>query len=229
MKKCQSSGELCPRFLRGFDPPRCAFRSLFRNCSPALREIFIFPCYPNAVQTRSGGRFPNRISALREGHELKPLHLVKTVFVRACVVYTVLITGVYLIGAFVNAAWLPSPATVGALLLLSLWIGGSLSFLFSDFLVPALRVILHFIATGVVFYLTFGVMGGYLRNGGSAVVLFILYAVLYALAGGVTGLIRILTAESDRKKKPYDGVLKKEREEYQSQFPVSDDAKKGGR
>ena len=177
---------------------------------------------------RDPADFPNRIPASREGHELKPLHLFKTVFVRACVVYSALITGVYLIGAFVNAAWLPSPATVGALLVLSLWIGASLSFLFSDLLVPALRVILHFVATGAVFYLTFGVMGGYLRKGGSAVVLFVLYAVLYALAGGVTGLVRVLTAESDRKKKPYDGVLKKEREEYKSQFSVSDDAKKGG-
>ena len=165
----------------------------------------------------------------REGHDLKPLNFIKTVLVRACVVYTVLITGVYLIGAFVNAAWLPSPATVGALLALSIWIGASLSFLFSDLLVPALRVILHFLATGIVFWLTFGILGGYLRSGGSAVVLFVLYAVLYALAGGVTGLFRILTAESDRKNKPYEGVLKKEREEYKSQFSISSSDKKGGR
>ena len=90
-------------------------------------------------------------------------------------------------------------------------------------------MILHFLATGFVFWLTFGVWGGYLRNGGSAAVLFVLYAVLYALAGGVTGLFRILTAESERKSAPYERNLKKDRGEYKSQFSVSDSDKRGGR
>lgn len=162
----------------------------------------------------------------REGYALKPISVVKTVLVRACVIYTVLITSVYMTGAFVNSAWLPSPATVAALLALSLWIGASLSFLFSDLLVPSLRVILHFIATGLVFWLTFGVWGGYLKNGGSAAVLFVLYAVLYALAGGITVLIRILTAGAENREKPYGSMMKKEEPAYRSQFSPSDGGKR---
>ena len=141
-------------------------------------------------------------------------------------IYTVLITSVYMIGAFVNAAWLPSPSTVAALLALSLWIGASLSFLFSDLLVPSLRVVLHFFATAFVFWLTFGVWGGYLKNGGSAAVLFVLYAVLYALFAGITGLIRILTSGADNRKKPYGSMLKQE-PEYRSQFNPSGSGKDG--
>ena len=150
------------------------------------------------------------------------MSIIKTTLVRACVIYTVLITGVYMIGAFVNSAWLPSPATVAALLVLSLWLGASLSFLFSDLLVPSLRVILHFIATGLVFWLTFGVWGGYLKNGGSTAVLFVLYAVLYALAGGVTGLVRILTADRKNREKPYGSMMKEKDGGYTSQFSPSD-------
>ena len=124
--------------------------------------------------------------AAKEAQTTKVLSVLKTVLTRACVIYTVLITGVYLIGAYVNSAWLPSPSAVAALLVLSLWIGASLSFLFSDALVPALRIVLHFLATGAVFWLTFGVWSGYLRRGGSGVLILVLYTVLYALIGGVT-------------------------------------------
>jgi len=145
------------------------------------------------------------------------------------VIYTVLITGVYLIGAYVNSAWLPSPSAVAALLVLSLWIGASLSFLFSDALVPALRVILHFLATGAVFWLTFGVWSGYLRRGGSGVLILVLYTVLYALIGGVTALLRQLKSGSDTRSKPYQSMMKGKDAEYRSQFSSGESDRKGGR
>ena len=168
--------------------------------------------------------YDKKLTVRKKGDSaLKPLSFVKTILTRACVIYTVLITGVYMTGAFVNSAWLPSPSTVAALLVLSLWLGASISFLFSDLLVPSLRVILHFITTGLVFFLTFGVWGGYLKNGGSAAVLFVLYAVLYALAGGITGLVRILSAGRENREKPYGSMIKEKDGGYRSQFSPADE------
>ena len=137
---------------------------------------------------------------------MKILSAARRILVRACVFYTVLITAAYFLGASVNAAWLPSAPTVVSLLIFSLWLGLSVEFLSSDLLTAPIRVVLHFLATFLLFYLTFLRLGGYLKNGGSLFTAAAVYVFVYVVCAVVVLLWRWLSAEADKKAKPYKSL-----------------------
>ncbi len=141
-------------------------------------------------------------------------------------IYSLLITAVYLIGARVDSSWLPSPATVFSLIILSLYLGFSLAFVFSDLLIPSLRLLIHFLATLFVFWLTFVKLGGYLKNGGSALTVIVAFTALYALAAGITALCRRLWAALTPDEGTYRSMFAKTAEQrYEAQFGPSDGGK----
>ena len=138
---------------------------------------------------------------------MKPLLRLKDALIRGCVVYTILITAVYFLGASVNSRFLPTPQAVLGILIFSFYLSLSGLFLFSDLLVPALRVVLHFAVTALVFYLAFLRFGGYLKNGGSAFVGLLVFALIYAICAAVVFLIRHLTTEKKQEEKEYGSMF----------------------
>ena len=153
---------------------------------------------------------------------MKTLETAKRIHTRGCVVYTVLITAVYLLGASVDRSWLPTPGTVASLLLFSLYLAASAEFLFSDLLVGPLRVLIHFAVTLFVFWLTFCRMGGYLKNGGSFGTAFLVYLFAYILCAAVVLLSLWLTADLRKREKPYDSIFREKERPYTSQFGGGD-------
>ncbi len=154
---------------------------------------------------------------------MKYLTAARRVLTRACVFYTVLITAAYFLGASVNTAWLPTVPTVVSLLCFALWLGLSAEFLASDLLTAPIRMILHFAATFLLFYLTFLRLGGYLKNGGSLFTAAAVYVFVYAVCAVVVLLVRWLTADAETKGKPYRSLFDardggKKDGEYEPQF-----------
>ena len=70
-------------------------------------------------------------------------------------------------------------------------------FLFSDKLVFALRLLIHFIASTFIFYMLFIVWGGYKSNGGSVLTALLVFVFAYVLCGAIVGIYRYLTVDND--------------------------------
>ena len=85
-------------------------------------------------------------------------------------------------------------------------------FLFSDKLVFALRLLIHFIASTFIFYMLFIVWGGYKSNGGSVLTALLVFVFAYVLCGAIVGIYRYLTVDNDGAKG----------EEYKSIFSSND-------
>lgn len=142
---------------------------------------------------------------------MKTLSLLKKIISQACVFYTVLITATFLLGAFVDSSWLPKPSMVLALLVFSLILAAGNSFLFSDRLVFPLRLLIHYIATTIVFYIVFVLWGGYRDNGGSVITVLLVYTFAYGICALIVAGYRYLTAE-----------LRTDKSEYKKQFDGDD-------
>ncbi len=138
---------------------------------------------------------------------MKLLSQIKKIALFACVIFTALITLVYTVSAFVSSYLVPTPAMFYSLLGFSLVLSALNAFLFSDALVFALRLILHYAASAAMFYLLFVVVSGYKENGGSVLVVMLLYTAVYAVFALITALA------NHKRTKP-----KKEKTEYKKVF-----------
>ncbi len=135
------------------------------------------------------------------------LKQLKKAVLQACVIYTILLTAVYTLGAFVNSSWVPTVQMVYSCLGLSLAVALLNMFLFSDRLVFALRLLIHFVSIGVIFYLMFVVWGGYKSNGGSTLTAMLVYLFVYIICAAIVGAYKYLTSGDD-KAKSADGGYK---------------------
>ena len=127
---------------------------------------------------------------------MKTLLQCKKILTQACVIYTFLVTAVYLLGNAVDSHMVPTLNMVLALLVFSAVVSAANAFLFSDKLVFPIRLIIHYIATAVVFYIAFVVWGGYKDNGGSVLSILLIYTFAYVICAVIIGVYRWLTAES---------------------------------
>ena len=153
---------------------------------------------------------------------------------RACIVDALLLNIVYFFGGLLSQRFAPYPSVVAWMIVQSLYLSLSFFFLFSDLLVPSLRLLIHYLATGLVFWLTCVLPGGYLKVGVPADVSFpvciVVYTCLYAAAAAVIALVRRFSAGSEEKEQPdAKKAGKSAPSEYKSQFAAGewDRTKKG--
>lgn len=143
---------------------------------------------------------------------------IKKVILNACVIYTIMLTAVYTLGAFVNSSWIPTVRMVYSCLAFSIILSALNSFLFSDMLVFALRLLIHFISSSVIFYVLYIVWGGYKSNGGSTLTALLVFVFVYVLCAAIVGIFKYLFPD----KKSND----KQINEYKPIFSGSDNGNK---
>lgn len=141
---------------------------------------------------------------------MKTLLWLKKIITQACVLYTFLITSVYLLGNAVDSHMVPTLAMVLALLGFSLALSAANSFLFSDKLLFPIRLLFHYLLTAFVFYIAFVVWGGYKASGGSVLTILLIYTFAYAVCAVIVGVYRWLTAEFRTAHTEYNNVFKGE-------------------
>ncbi len=139
------------------------------------------------------------------------LKLLKKAVLQTCVIYTVLLTAVYTLGAFVNSNWVPTVQMVYSCLGLSLAVSLLNLFLFSDRLVFAARLTIHFASVGVIYYLMFVVWGGYKSNGGSVITAMLIYVFVYIICAAIVGAYKYLSSDGKSQSSDggYESVFKK--------------------
>ena len=142
---------------------------------------------------------------------MKTLLWCKKTLTNACVIYTFLVTSVYLLGAMVDSHLVPNLTMILSLLFFSVALSATNSFLFSDILILPFRLAIHYIATTFVFYIAFVVWGGYKDNGGSVITILLVYTFVYIILALIVGLLRRRTAESFNSKNHYKSIFGGER------------------
>ncbi len=104
--------------------------------------------------------------------------------VRGCVIYSVLVTVLYLIGYFMAAGgtgnWIPDLKMILVALFISFVLSGA-EFVIEKKTNFALRVILHFVICLVSFILVFAFIGGYYNNPSMLLIGIFIFIVLYAV------------------------------------------------
>lgn len=156
----------------------------------------------------------------------KQLSALKTVLCGACVLYTFFITALYILGYYIDKSYVPTLQMAMSLLLFSAVLSALNSFLFSDRLVFALRLLIHYVSTTIIFYIVFVLWGGFQESGGSVLTALLLYTFVYVICALIILMFRYLTAESRNSTKKYDnkfdGNKKNDPTEYKNQFSVRD-------
>jgi len=139
--------------------------------------------------------------------QLKTLLWCKKTLTQACVIYTFLVTSVYLLGSAVDSHMVPTLTMVLSLLAFSVALSCANSFLFSDMFLFPVRLLIHYLATAVVFYISFVIWGGYRDNGGSVLMILLFYTFAYALCAVIVSVYRWLTAEYRTSKTEYSSIF----------------------
>ena len=132
------------------------------------------------------------------GFLLKTLALIKKILTSACVIFTVLFTFIYTLGVSINYEWLPTLGMLYSLLAFSLVLSAMNKYLFSNSLVLGVRILFHYVVTALAFYLLFVVASGFLKNGGSAVTIMIVFSVIYALFAAVVSIVSCIKPKSSK-------------------------------
>ncbi len=148
---------------------------------------------------------------------MKKLQWLKKMVCHACVFYTFFITALYLLGVYVDSNWVPTLHMVFALLLFSFVLAAANSFMFSDKLIFALRLLIHYILTTIVFYIIFILWGGFQANGGSVLTALLVYSFAYLICALIIFMYRYITAEIRTSNQKYKNAFE-EKNEYKSQF-----------
>lgn len=135
---------------------------------------------------------------------------IKRALTLMCAIYTVIISGMYLLGwAFSGTGVLLIPTPQKALLLLLFsGIVGFASLLLSKNGTGAVRLILNFLICLVAFILVFIVGGGFPVSGGTSVVAVILYLAVYIVAMILRAVIYRLFRAKATEREEYTSVFK---------------------
>ena len=158
---------------------------------------------------------------------LQRLSSIKKVLCGTCVLYTFFITALYILGYYIDKSYVPTLRMAMSLLLFSAVLSALNSFLFSDRLVFALRLLIHYVSTTIVFYIVFILWGGFQKSGGSVLTALLLYTFVYAICALIILMFRYLTAESRNSSKKYENKFdgrksKADQNEYRNQFGGQD-------
>ena len=135
---------------------------------------------------------------------------VKQILTHGCVLFTVLSVTMYSASAIFSGklnGWIPKLDLILMLLAMSFAICAA-NLLFKSEKVPvALRVPIHFVILGIVYYFLFIVWGGFAKNGGTTLVALILYTVIYAVCISVYFAVRGIIKKNNNKKQEYSSMF----------------------
>ena len=138
----------------------------------------------------------------------------KQIFTRGCVLFTVLSVTMYSASAIFSGklnGWIPKLDLILMLLIMSFSVCAANLLLKSEKVSSALRIPVHFIVLGIVYYMLFVIWGGFATNGATTLIALILYALIYAVCISVYYMIRGVFKKHDNKKQEYSSVFHPEK------------------
>lgn len=148
---------------------------------------------------------------------MKALSVIKKIISRGCIINTVLVILLYSLGLLANGNFIPTIDRIFGILLFSLALAGANIFVFSKVLTFPLRLLIHYLFTAFMFYVLFILWGNYSLNGGAAIVIFVMFTLIYGAVAGIVAIVRSIFKEKNNSKKEYKKVIKKD-DDYKSVF-----------
>ena len=145
----------------------------------------------------------------------------KKIFSDGCVINTVLLVLLYLLGVSIDPDFIPTLSRVFGILIYSIVLSAANYYFFTSKAKRFTRLALHFLITAAVFCFCFVILGGYKANLGSVLVIVGFYLVLYAIIAAFIAITiilvkRIIKADENQKKE-YKKVYEK-KHDYNSLF-----------
>ena len=141
----------------------------------------------------------------------------KKIFSDGCVINTVLLVLLYLLGVSIDPDFIPTLSRVFGILIYSIVLSAANYYFFTSKAKRFTRLALHFLITAAVFCFCFVILGGYKANLGSVLVIVGFYLVLYAIIAAFIALIRSIIKADENQKKEYKKVYEK-KHDYNSLF-----------
>ncbi len=127
-----------------------------------------------------------------------------------CVIFTVITVISYTFGMIISTgdkAFIPSLSSIYLYLGLSLILGFANKLLTNEKMNMALRLILHFLVCGILFFCVIVLGGGLAESGFATLIAMTTFTVLYAIIGSIYGVIRSKKERNRNSKKEYTGVF----------------------
>ena len=134
-----------------------------------------------------------------------------------CVINTVLLILLYLIGVSIDPDFIPTLPRVFGILIYSITLAAANYFFFNAKIKRFSRLALHFLMTAAVFCICFVFAGAYKANVGSVLIIVGLYLVIYAIVAGIVAVILSIINADKNEKKEYKKVYEK-KHDYNSLF-----------
>jgi hypothetical protein len=141
----------------------------------------------------------------------------KKIFSDGCVINTVLLVLLYLLGVSIDPDFIPTLSRVFGILIYSIVLSAANYYFFTSKAKRFTRLALHFLITAAVFCFCFVILGGYKANLGSVLVIVGFYLLVYAVIAAFIALIRSIIKADENQKKEYKKVYEK-KHDYNSLF-----------
>lgn len=138
------------------------------------------------------------------------LSMIKRALSFMCVIYTVIISGMYAVGFLLSDSavlLVPTPSKALLILLFSAVLGFA-SLLLRDSGTGALRMVCHYFICTVAFILTFIVGGNFPVTGGTSIVAIILFSLLYAVVMVIRAIVCRVRSKKNEQPEEYTSVFR---------------------
>ena len=149
---------------------------------------------------------------------MKAITYIKGLISSAAVIFTVIIIGMYIIGAVFLDSLVPSLSTVLSLLVFSTVCAAVNRFFFSDKLVFMLRLLIHYALLLLTYYIFFVEISGYRAGGGNVAMSLIVFTLIYPVLMGIYAAVRAIFSAGESKNVNTNKTTQKKQVEYKSRF-----------
>ncbi len=126
---------------------------------------------------------------------------------QGCLLYTVLTLVLYTVGMVVSdidRAWIPTIGMIYMVFFFSLLLSAANVLVLNTGLPGIVKLILHYAATTLVFYVIFILWSGFSKRGSSVLTILLLYTFLYGICALIFCGVRYIKGSRDNKKAGYE-------------------------
>ncbi len=137
----------------------------------------------------------------------KPLTLFGRIISQGCLFYTVITLLLYTGGMIVSSIereWIPTISMMYMVLVFSLFLAAANVLVLGAKIPAVLKLILHYAAATVVFYVIFILWGGFQRSGSSVLVILLVYTFIYCICALVVFSFRYIKGNRENSRTDYE-------------------------
>ncbi len=138
--------------------------------------------------------------------------ILSKIIAHGCVYYTVTSLLLYVGGLLfstIEREWIPTLDMLLLLLLFTVSFSAANQMVLHAKLPMGVKLLIHYVATLLIFYVVFILWGGFSKNGSSVLVLLLAFTLVYGIGTLIFTIVRHIRAGTANRNKEYDAQFKK--------------------